>query len=303
MDYVLRTDLLTKFFKKKAAVNKVSMNVPKGAIYGLIGINGAGKTTIMRMVAGLAAPSGGSIELFGSNDLVANRSKLGCVIENPALYPNMTARENLEAFRRLAGIEDESIIDSILETVGLKDVDKKKKAKNFSLGMKQRLSIGIALIGDPEFLILDEPINGLDPTGIAEMRDLFLKLKEQGKTILISSHILGELSKLATHYGFIHNGKIIKEISAAELEMSMDKCVEVEVRDTMLLSRALDKLGKKFEIMSNTTARIYGELTATEVFKALDGENCEIISMNNINRMDANLENYFINLVGGGQYE
>ena len=300
MDYVLKTDLLTKFFKKKPAVNKVSMNVPKGAIYGLIGINGAGKTTIMRMVAGLAAPSGGSIELFGSTDLVANRSKIGCVIENPALYPNMTARENLESFRRLAGIQDETIIDSILDTIGLKDVDKKKKAKNFSLGMKQRLSIGIALIGDPEFLILDEPINGLDPTGIAEMRDLFLKLKEQGKTILISSHILGELFKVATHYGVIKNGVLITEFEASELD---DKCQMVSkfvVNDADKAKKVLeDSFGATdITIEDGNTILVPG---FNDDIAKLNATLCKAdIEVSHVSLYGQDLESYFIGLMRGG---
>ncbi len=300
MDYVLKTDLLTKFFKKNAAVNKVSMNVPKGAIYGLIGINGAGKTTIMRMVAGLAEPSGGAIELFGSRDLVPQRQKLGCVIENPALYPNMTARENLEAFRRLAGIEDKAIIDNILDTVGLKDVDKKKKAKNFSLGMKQRLSIGIALIGDPEFLILDEPINGLDPTGIAEMRDLFLKLRDQGKTILISSHILGELFKVATHFGVIKNGTLITEFEASELE---DKC-------QMVCKFVVNDVEKAKQVLSDTYNAT--DMTTEDANTLLvPGFNDDIAKLNatlcgagievsHVSLFGQDLESYFIGLMRGG---
>lgn len=300
MDYVLRTDMLTKFFKKKAAVNKVSMNVPKGAIYGLIGINGAGKTTIMRMVAGLAAPSGGSIELFGSNDLVANRSKLGCVIENPALYPNMTARENLEAFRRLAGVEDATIIDSILETVGLKDVDKKKKAKNFSLGMKQRLSIGIALIGDPEFLILDEPINGLDPTGIAEMRDLFLKLKEQGKTILISSHILGELFKVATHYGVIKNGVLVTEFEASELDDKCQTMCKFVVNDTEKAKQVLtDTYGATDITVENDDTILVPGLN--DDIAKLNATLCKAdIEVSHVSLYGQDLESYFIGLMRGG---
>ena len=300
MDYVLKTDLLTKFFKKNAAVNKVSMNVPKGAIYGLIGINGAGKTTIMRMVAGLAEPSGGAIELFGSRDLVPQRQKLGCVIENPALYPNMTARENLEAFRRLAGIEDKAIIDNILDTVGLKDVDKKKKAKNFSLGMKQRLSIGIALIGNPEFLILDEPINGLDPTGIAEMRDLFLKLRDQGKTILISSHILGELFKVATHFGVIKNGTLITEFEASELE---DKC-------QMVCKFVVNDVEKAKQVLSDTYNAT--DMTTEDANTLLvPGFNDDIAKLNatlcgagievsHVSLFGQDLESYFIGLMRGG---
>ena len=221
MEYVLKTKELTKRFGGKLAVSNVDMHIREGEVYGLIGENGAGKTTIMRMVAGLASQTNGEIELFDSSDLNAGRKRIGCVIENPAIYGNMTARENIEVFRRLVGDNRENIAEEILETVGLGDTGK-KKAKNFSLGMKQRLSIGIALLGDPDFLILDEPINGLDPTGIAEVRDLITKLNEEKKkTILISSHILGELFKVATHFGVIRKGELVEEFSRDELS---EKC-------------------------------------------------------------------------------
>ncbi len=300
MDYVLQTDNLTKFFRKKPAVDKVSINVPKGAIYGLIGINGAGKTTIMRMVAGLAAPSGGSIELFGSKDLVSQRQKLGCVIENPALYPNMTARENLETFRRLAGIQDETIIDNILDTVGLKDVDKKKKAKNFSLGMKQRLSIGIALIGDPDFLILDEPINGLDPTGIAEMRDLFLKLRDQGKTILISSHILGELFKVATHFGVIKNGVLITEFETSALEDICQTVCKFVVDDTEKAKQVLADTynATDIKIEEDNTLLVGG---FNDDIAKLNASLCGAgIAVSHVSLYSLDLEAYFIGLMRGG---
>ena len=307
MEYVITASGLSKKYMKVRAVDELNIKVPKGAIYGLVGKNGAGKTTFMRVITGLTEPSGGAYSLYGvengDKEILKVRRRIGAMVDKPFLYKDMTVRGNLKQQRILYGVLSKEIVDEVIKLVGLEKVARKKVGK-LSLGMRQRLGIAMALVGSPDLLILDEPINGLDPQGVIELRELLLKLnREKQTTILISSHILGELSKPATHYGFIHNGKIIKEISAAELEMSMDKCVEVEVSDTMLLSRALDKLGKKYEIMSNTTARIYGELTATEVFKALDGENCEIISMNNINRMDANLENYFINLVGGGQYE
>ena len=218
MDYVLQTYDLTKNFRNKPAVNKVNMNVKKGEIYGFIGKNGAGKTTLIRMVAGLAKPTEGSIKLFNSNNLDEQRVKTGTLIENPAIYPNLTAKQNLYYYCRLLGIDPSATIDSTLALVGLSDTGK-KKAKNFSLGMKQRLAIAIALLGDPEFLMLDEPINGLDPSGIREVRELVLRLnKERNITILISSHILGELSKIATCYGIINNGILVDEFSKEELE-------------------------------------------------------------------------------------
>ena len=216
--YILQTKELCKEFAHTAAVNRVSMNIQQGDIYGFIGENGAGKTTFMRMVAGLASPTSGTIKLFGQENLQAGRHHIGCTIENPALYKNMTARENLEIFRHAFGVKNTKSTDKVLSLMGLADTGR-KRVGDFSLGMKQRLAIAVALLGNPQFLILDEPINGLDPVGIQELRNLFVQLnREQNITLLISSHILDELSRLATHYGFIDKGTIVKEITAEELE-------------------------------------------------------------------------------------
>ena len=217
MDVILQTKNLTKKYGNKIVVDHVSMTICKGDIYGFIGKNGAGKTTLIRMVCGLAKPTIGNLSLFGSDHLVENRAKLGTVFESPALFPNMTARENLIVQCKLQNITDLRKIDEILELVGLHDTNK-KKAKNFSLGMRQRLAIAIALIGEPELLILDEPTNGLDPEGIKEIRELIVHLNQaKGLTVLISSHILGELSKFATRYGIIHKGKLIEELTEEDL--------------------------------------------------------------------------------------
>jgi len=217
MNYVLQTKEVSKEFNGKKAVDRVSISVGQGDIYGFIGENGAGKTTLMRMVCGLASPTGGSITLFGSGDLVSQRRRMGCTIENPALYPAMTAMENIEAQRILLGIKDKSVSARLLDTVNLGGTDK-LKAKDFSLGMKQRLMIALALLDDPEFLVLDEPTNGLDPIGIKEIRSLLQQLnKEYGVTILVSSHLLGELEKIATRYGVICKGKMTDEFQAEEL--------------------------------------------------------------------------------------
>ena len=229
MDAVLKTTELTKMFSRKKAVNSVSMTVNRGDIYGFIGKNGAGKTTLIRMAVGLASPTSGTIELFGSKNLTQMRKKIGTVIEYPAVIPHMTARQNLETQCRLQGVKDPKEIDRILEIVGLSDTGK-KKAKNFSLGMKQRLAIAIALIGEPEFLFLDEPTNGLDPAGIKEIRELIQRLNhERGITVLISSHILGELSKLATRYGIIDRGMMIDEFTAEELEARCQSSLIIQV--------------------------------------------------------------------------
>ena len=220
MEFILKTEGLTKIYSKTKVVNDVSICIRPGEIYGFVGKNGAGKTTFIRMVLGLVSPSGGVISCFDGMPLNLARKRTGSLVESPAFYPNMTARENIRLFCRMIG-EDPAQADEILEKVGLADTGK-KKAGNFSLGMKQRLGIGIALAGDPEFLILDEPVNGLDPTGIAEVRKLILELKnDHGKTIFISSHLISELEKIATRYGIIAKGRLVEEITAQELD---EKC-------------------------------------------------------------------------------
>ncbi|MBO5227787.1 MAG: ATP-binding cassette domain-containing protein [Lachnospiraceae bacterium] len=239
-EYVLKTDNLTKMYNGVKVVNAVNMHVKKGDIYGFIGKNGAGKTTFMRMVAGLAAPIEGSIELFGSTDVDVQRKRIGTLIENPGIYPNMTAKDNLEIVRRTFGVTDKGIVDEMLKLVGLQYVGK-KKVKDFSMGMKQRLGLAIALLRNPDFLILDEPTSGLDPEGIRETRDLLLKLnKEKHMTILISSHILGELSKMATRYGIIKNGALIEEFGADELADRCKRCLKLEVDNTALATNILE---------------------------------------------------------------
>ncbi|MBO7390242.1 MAG: ATP-binding cassette domain-containing protein [Clostridia bacterium] len=228
--YVIETKSLTKRFANKVAVNCVNMHVERGAIYGLIGKNGAGKTTAMKMLLGILPPTEGEITLFGSSDLANERKRIGSLIEAPGIYNNCTAKENMKRFAILSGGTDEEITD-LLKLVGLGDVGN-KKAGAFSLGMKQRLGIAISLIGSPELLILDEPINGLDPAGIKEIRDLILKLnKERGVTFMISSHLLDELGKIATDYGIINDGKLVEEISASELAARCRDGLKIVVDD------------------------------------------------------------------------
>ena len=219
MEYVIETKTLSKKYGEKLAVNGISLHVRKGDIYGLIGKNGAGKTTLMKLLLGLTTANGGEIKLFGSTDLDRARRKIGSLIEAPALYKNETAFENMKRFAILAPTSDEEI-RNLLTLVGLGNVGS-KKAGEFSLGMKQRLGIAIALLGNPELLILDEPINGLDPAGIKEIRDMILELNAKGVTFLISSHLLDELGKIATNYGIMSGGVLVEEITSAELE---EKC-------------------------------------------------------------------------------
>ena len=230
-EYIIETNGLTKSFGSKLACDNVSMHVKRGDIYGFIGRNGAGKTTAMKLILGLLNPNAGEVSLFGSNtNLAESRRKIGSLVETPALYKNASALENMRRYALLFGGTEEEIVN-LLELVGLGNTGK-KKAGQFSLGMKQRLGIAIAMLGDPEILILDEPVNGLDPAGIKEIRDTILKLnKEKGVTFLISSHLLDELAKITTTYGIISNGKLVEEIGSKELMERCENNLKVHVND------------------------------------------------------------------------
>ncbi len=304
MDYILQTSNLTKKYKNFPALKGLSMQVPKGSIYGLVGKNGAGKTTLIRLICGLQKPTKGEYALYGIKNtdrrISISRRRMGAVVETPAIYMDMTAEDNLKQQCLILGVPTYDSIPAILELVGLQNTGN-KKAKHFSLGMKQRLGIAVALVGNPDFLVLDEPINGLDPQGIIEIRELILKLnREYQITVLISSHILDELSRLATHYGFVDDGRIIKEISAEELENICRKCLRVEVTDIMVLARVLDAHGIRYDILSDTEAYIYGKVNLTQLIIALQKEGCEVITSR---EQDESLESYFINLIGGEQHD
>lgn len=301
LEYVLKTDNLTKMYNGVKVVNAVNMHVRKGDIYGFIGKNGAGKTTFMRMVAGLAAPLEGSIELFGSMDVDVQRKRIGTLIENPGIYTGMTAKDNLEIVRRSFGVTDKGIVDEMLKLVGLQYVGK-KKVKDFSMGMKQRLGLAIALIRNPDFLILDEPINGLDPEGIRETRDLLLKLnKERHMTILISSHILGELSKMATRYGIIKNGVLIEEFGADELEDRCKRCLKLEVDNTALAANILEtKLAiTEYDVPAAGEIRVFeriGEVMDINKELTMGG-----VGIKRSYTAGKSLEDYFMNLLEAPQ--
>lgn len=300
MEYVLKTESLSKHYRQFKALDGVNMSVPKGAIYGFVGKNGAGKTTLIRLICGLQMPTGGSFELYGiknTNKAISkSRRRMGAVVETPSIYLDMSAQANLRQQYRILGMPSFDGIEELLALVGLENTGR-KKVKNFSLGMRQRLGIAIALCGDPDFLVLDEPINGLDPQGIIEIRELILKLnREKQITVLISSHILDELSKLATHYGFIDGGKIVKEISAEELDAVCRKCVRMQVTDTKALARVLDGMDIEYKLISDDTADVYAKLNFSQLAMALSKESCEVISME---EHDESLEGYFISLVGG----
>lgn len=300
MEYILKTSNLTKVYgKKNMVLNSVSMNVPKGSIYGFVGKNGAGKTTLMRVISGLNTPTEGSYSICGidykDSAIFNTRKKIGAVVETPSIYLDMTARDNLLLQYKLHGLAPNKLYE-ILELVGLPNTGN-KKAKNFSLGMRQRLSIAFSLVSDPNFLILDEPINGLDPEGIKEVRDLLLKLhNEREVTILISSHILDELSRLATHYGFIDKGKMIKEMSAEELERAGSKSIRITVNNTALLAPVLRQMELQHTILSETEAEIYSHVEVTPLVLALNDKGCIVHTMS---EHSESLESYFMELVGG----
>lgn len=301
MEYCLTTNALCKHYRDFKALSGLSMHVPKGAIYGFVGKNGAGKTTLIRLICGLQRPTSGEFALYGVNNrdkrINRCRRRMGAVVETPSIYLDATARENILDQFRVLGMPSFDGADALLAFVGLENTGK-KRVRNFSLGMRQRLGIAIALCGEPDFLLLDEPVNGLDPQGIIEIRELILRLnREKQITVLISSHILDELSRLATHYGFIDKGSMVKEISAAALEAQCRKCLRVTVSSTKPLCMVLDKIGMEYRVISGTEADIYGTIKAADLVHALDGAGCETISMHERNE---SLETYYMNLVGGG---
>ncbi len=300
MDYVLTANAIGKSYKRFHALKNLSMHVPKGAIYGFVGKNGSGKTTLIRLICGLQNPTSGSYALYGTEHtekaIRKVRKRIGAVVETPSIYLHMTAEENLKEQYRMLGLPSFDGIDGILKLAGLEHTGK-KKAKHFSLGMRQRLGIAIALCGSPDFLILDEPTNGLDPQGIIEMRELILKLnKERQITFLISSHILDELSRLATHYGFIDSGHIVKEISAAELDHVCRKCLCLEVSDIRAFALTAERMGLEYHILSDTRAEVFSKTTVTQFVMPLAEAGCEVLS---IHEREESLESYYMSLIGG----
>ena len=300
MEYILKTKDLSKKYQNFTALNGLTMNVPKGSIYGFVGKNGAGKTTLIRILCGLQKETDGSFELYGikNNDKLINsaRKKMGAVVETPSIFLDLTAYENIKTQYDVLGINNYDGINEILKLVGLENTGK-KKARNFSLGMRQRLGIAISLCGNPEFLVLDEPINGLDPQGIVEIRELIKKLnKERNITILISSHILDELSRVATHYGFISNGKIVREMSAEEFEKECKHTIRLVTDNNGNLEKVLKKKKYNFKLIDKTTADIYGKIEITPLVLSLYEEGVSVLKLT---ESEENLENYFFNLLGG----
>ena len=302
MDYILETKNLGKNYRRNKVLNDLNMHIEKNAIYGLIGKNGAGKTTLIRLICGLQKPTSGTYLICGisnkSKDIKKVRKRIGAIIEVPSLCLNMTAEDNLKEQYKIVGIPNYEGISDILNIVKL-DNTGNKKVKHFSLGMKQTLGIAIALVGSPDFIILDEPINGLDPEGIIEIRELIIKLnKEKGITFLISSHYLDELSKIATCYGFLNNGKIVEEISQKKLEQNFKKKIQIKIDNEKECIRYLEEIGTPYKIISSKTIDIYDKINVSELVTALSKRNCTV---NNFQEKDETLESYYLNLIGGAE--
>ena len=300
MDYILQTDNLSKIYGAKTVLNHVSIHVPKKSIYGLVGKNGAGKTTLMRIICGLAQQSEGSYTLLGKSNDAAVRQHMGMLIEKPGIYEHMTALENLRYSSLLFGLPSQDY-NKILEMVGLQNAGK-KKARQFSLGMKQRLGIAISLLGNPDFLILDEPINGLDPEGVYEMRKMLEMLNhEHGTTIMIASHILSELYKLATDYAIIDGGCLIDEFSKETLESACSSGVQVTVEPeslqnakTIIASRYPDV---RCEVLSNQILRLYEKINPADLNQFLVENKVRVCGLG---ANDEDIERFFVEKLSGG---
>lgn len=301
---VLKTYDIVKIYGGQKVLNQVNMTVNKGDIYGFVGENGSGKTTIIRILSGLIRPNAGSFELFGvkSNDpkIYEVRRKLGAVVESPSIYPALNARDNLKELSLILGINDEEKIKKTLELVGLGSMyDNPKKAVDYSLGMRQRLGIAMALLSDAEFMVLDEPLNGVDPEGIVGLRNLILNLnKEKGITFLISSHILSELSLVATKYGIISKGHLLKEITKEELDAVCKKCIIIDTLEKDKLYEALLTLTNKENIEETETGyRVFEELNLKALFALL--ANIEVTNIQTVS--STNIEDYYLSVIRGGK--
>lgn len=300
METILETNNLEKRYNNFSVLNDVNIHIEKGAIYGLIGKNGAGKTTLIRIICGLQEPTSGTYTIYGEFNTSSNisniRKRIGAIIETPSIYGEMSAKDNLIEQYKLVGMPSLDGIEELLKLVGLEKTGS-KKAKHFSLGMKQRLGIAISLAGNPDFLILDEPINGLDPQGIIEIRELILKLnKEKRITILISSHYLDELSKIATHYGFLENGSIINEINSKELMKKMEHKIELIVENTKEFVKYFEENNIEYEVINGKTINVYGNHNLSKFITKLANKN---LIAEDIHEHEESLENYYMNLIGG----
>jgi len=301
MEYILETNNLTKIYGKKEAAKDVNLHIRAGQIYGLIGRNGAGKTTIMRMISGLSKPTRGSYSLFGKTGLAMQKTlkNVGVLIESPGLYPKLSAYENLKIKCIGMGLNPKGYVEELLKTVGLENTDARKGAGSYSLGMRQRLGIALALVGDPKIIILDEPINGLDPQGIVEVRETLTRLRdEQGITIMISSHILDELAKVADAYGVIHEGTLLDEFSAEELHERCGKSLVIRTDNTDETLRVLEAMNISGAVREpDGSLRIGTGMERTkEISKAIVGAG---IGLEEIYLRSMSLEDYYLGMTGG----
>ena len=301
MEYILETRDLTKVYGQKEAVKDVNLHIREGEIYGLIGRNGAGKTTIMRMISGLSTPTRGSYSLFGKTGAEMGRmlKTVGVLIESPGLYPRLSAYENLKIKCLAMGIRTQGYVEQMLKTVGLENTDNKKPAGAYSLGMRQRLGIALALVGDPKIIILDEPINGLDPQGIVEVRETLVRLRdERGITVMVSSHILDELSKVADSYGIINEGTLLDEFSAEELHKRSGQYVVVRAGDSEGARQALTGLGiRRVAVEHDGSLRVEEQMDNTSAMaKAIVEAG---VALQEIYLRTVSLEDYYLGVTGG----
>ena len=301
MEYILETHDLTKVYGQKEAARDVNLHIREGQIYGLIGRNGAGKTTIMRMISGLSRPTRGSYSLFGKTGLAMQKmlKDVGVLIEHPGLYPKLSAWENLKIKCIAMGIKPKGYVEELLKTVGLENVDRKKGAGSYSLGMRQRLGIALALVGDPKMIVLDEPINGLDPQGIVEVRETLARLRdEKGITIMISSHILDELAKVADSFGIIHEGTMLDEFSAEELHQRTGKSLIIRTDNAEETLRVLETMNiRKVVHEPDGSLKIAEGMDRTaEISKAIVSAG---IGLEEIYLRAISLEEYYLGMTGG----
>ena len=301
-NYAICSNDLTKIYSGRAAVDHVNIHVPDGSIYGFVGENGSGKTTIIRLLMGLIRPNAGEYSLYDVNfknkDIYKIRANVSAIVEAPSLVPSMNAYQNIKYACMYYGIQaTDEFIEKILNDVGLHDVGK-KKVKDFSLGMRQRMGIAILLLNNPKLMLLDEPMNGLDPSGVAELRDLIISLNQKGITFLISSHILSELEKVATHWGFISQGKLLKEISSEDLALECKKSIEVSHHDLDALETALEKIGVQNYKRNPNFIRVYDEILPLDLLTKLKKEGLEI---EHIKTIEVNVEEYYLSMIGGAR--
>ena len=305
MEYIFKSENLVKTYKKHKALNGVTMNIKRGDIYGFVGENGSGKTTIIRVITGLVFPDSGTFELFGvpstSPDILKSRARIGAIVESPSIYLNMSAYDNLKMQADILGLRDSEKIKEVLSLVGLSYLENdKKKSGDFSLGMRQRLGIAMALLGDPELLILDEPMNGLDPAGIVEIRELILKLnRERGITFLISSHILTELALVATNYGIISRGRIIKEISSEQLKSECRHYTLIEADNRGALVTTLAEMFDENDLEPVVGGvKIYGDVSLNDIIPRIIDAGVTITA---INTTKSSIEDYYLKVTGGNK--